>query len=456
MNHTLFHVAIVGTGASGTLVAAQFKRLAPQGRLVIIGNEPRPASGVAYSTTFQSNLLNVPADNMSAFPHDMTHFTNWLKARYPDITLALFAKRETYREYLAEIFDSVISDKNNSEYIHETVIDISKENDIWTIQLSNGDLVQAQTVVLALGNFLPPNDPIDFDSVQPNYYRNPWSPVSVKNINPNAPVLLLGTGLTMIDIALSLREEGHCGVIHTISRHGRLYHAHKPHETLPLLELPEDFKSPIGAFRWIRLKVESLKSSDVDWRAVIDSLRPHTATIWQSWNIAQKKSFLRHARNLWDIHRHRIAPKIAEQLKVLLDEKTLQIHSGRLISATPNDLNVDVQWQDTHGNIQTLTVTRIINCTGPARDYSKTQSPLIKNLREKGYITPDELRLGFETDTQGRFIDSTGKSVQGLFTLGPTRIPALWESIAIPEIREQALNVAELIISETADTLIPI
>lgn len=68
---------------------------------------------------------------------------------------------------------------------------------------------------------------------------------------------------------------------------------------------------------------------------------------------------------------------------------------------------------------------------------------------------PDELRLGFETDSQGCFIDSKDESVQGLFTLGPTRIPALWESIAIPEIREQALSVAELIISETIEAFIP-
>ena len=455
MSNTLFHVAVVGTGASGTLVAAQFKRLAPQGRLVIIGNEPRPARGVAYSTTFQSNLLNVPAGNMSAFPHDMSHFTNWLIHRRPHANASSFAKRELYGEYLAEIFDSVISDKTNTQYIRESVTDLSKEDDIWTIQLSNGDSIQAQTVVLAFGNFLPPNDPIDFGAIESNYYRNPWLSDSIKNLDADAPVLLLGTGLTSIDVALSLRELGHRGIIHAISRRGRLYLTHKYHASFPLLSVPEDFKSPLGALRWIRSKVENLKSDELDWRSVIDSLRPHTATIWQSWSIAQKKSFLRHARNLWDIHRHRIAPKIAEQLNALLDEKTLQIHSGHLISATPNGLNANIRWQDANGEIQTLTVTRVINCTGPSRDYSKIQSPLIRNLRKKGFIVPDELRLGFETDSQGRFVDSKGESVQGLFTLGPTRIPALWESIAIPEIREQALNVAELIISETIEAFIP-
>ncbi len=98
-----------------------------------------------------------------------------------------------------------------------------------------------------------------------------------------------------------------------------------------------------------------------------------------------------------------------------------------------------------------LSVARIVNCTGPSRDYSKIQSPLIAELCAAGLLTPDTLRLGFETDSGGRFISSNGQSVKGLFTLGPVRIPALWESIAIPEIRNQALALAKVIVSETIE-----
>jgi uncharacterized NAD(P)/FAD-binding protein YdhS len=38
-----------------------------------------------------------------------------------------------------------------------------------------------------------------------------------------------------------------------------------------------------------------------------------------------------------------------------------------------------------------------------------------------------------------------------LYALGPLRIASLWESIAIPEIRNQALKLAELLISELVE-----
>jgi len=448
-SETPFHVAVIGAGASGTLAAAQFKRLAPHGRLAIIGNSIRPARGVAYETRYHANLLNVPAGNMSAFPHDLSHFANWLKYRLPKANAATFATRSLYGDYLAEIFYETISDLKNTEYIVGTVISISHKNDLWTICLENGSSLEAHNVALAFGNLLIPGDPIDFSAVASNYWRNPWSHDVALRLDADAPVLLVGTGLTMADVALSLREVGHRGRIHAISRHGRLYQSHQPYQARPLSSLPEDFKSPVGALRWIRREIKS----GSDWRAVVDSLRPFTADIWQSWNQKQRESFLRHARNLWDIHRHRMAPEVASQLSALIENKTLSIQRGKLVSAVPDGQQAAVTWTDTDtGERSTLKVARIVNCTGPSRDYSKIQSPLISKLRAAGLIVPDTLRLGFETDSDGRFIGADGQPVQGLFTLGPVRIPALWESIAIPEIRNQALALAELLVSETIES----
>jgi uncharacterized NAD(P)/FAD-binding protein YdhS len=451
----LFHVVVVGAGASGTLIAAQFKRLAPHGRLALIGSAARTQGGLAYKTLYQSNLLNVAAGKMSAFPHDMDHFVSWLKRRLPKADADTFAPRLLYGEYLAQVFEETVDGSKNVEYIPGSAISVSRKHDLWTIRLDNGGTLEARSVVLALGNLLPPSDPIDFNAVASNYWRNPWAQDAARGIATDASVLLVGTGLTMVDMALTLREVGHRGTIHAISRHGRLYHPHKAYQARPLLtvSVPEDFKSPVGALRWIRAEIKAAEKSGSDWRAVIDSLRPYTAAIWQGWNPTQRSSFLRHARNLWDIHRHRMAPEIANQLSILLKDRTLIIHHGRLVSANPQGSEVVVTWRETGSKeIHTLNVARVVNCTGPSRDYSQIQSPLIAGLRAAGLIVADPLRLGFETDTDGRFIAANGDAVQGLFTLGPIRISSLWESIAIPEIRNQALALAELLVSETIES----
>ena len=450
-----YHVVVVGAGASGTLVAAQFKRLAPHGRLALIGNAARPARGVAYETLYQSNLLNVAAGKMSAFPHDMDHFVNWLKRRLPKADAGTFAPRLLYGEYLAQIFEETVDGSKNVEYIPGSAISVSRKHDLWTIRLDNGKSLKARSVVLALGNLLPPSDPVDFSAVASNYWRNPWAEDAARGIAADASLLLIGTGLTMVDMALSLREVGHRGTIHAISRHGRLYQPHKAYQARPLLtvSVPEDFKSPVGALRWIRAEVKAAEKSGSDWRSVIDSLRPHTAAIWQSWNLSQRGAFLRHARNIWDIHRHRMAPEIANRLSILLEDRSLIIHHGRLVSANPQGRDAVVTWRETGSNeIRTLNIARVINCTGPSRDYSQVESPLIAGLRAAGFIVADALRLGFETDTDGRFIAANGETVPGLFTLGPIRISCLWESIAIPEIRNQALALAELLVSETVES----
>jgi uncharacterized NAD(P)/FAD-binding protein YdhS len=263
-------------------------------------------------------------------------------------------------------------------------------------------------------------------------------------------VLLIGSGLTMVDVSLSLRETGHRGPILAVSRHGRLSQFHQPYSPHPLVDLPAAFNSPVGSLRWIRAEVEAVQCAGGDWRAVIDSLRPHTANIWCGWTLAQRATFLRHARNLWDIHRHRMAPEIADQLASLVTQGTLNIHAGRIISAERDGRMAKISLRSaTTGESYSLRAARVINCTGPDRDYAKAQSPLVVRMRAQGWLNPDPLRLGIETDTDGRLTSSDGSPVPGLFSLGPPRMPALWESIAIPEIRVQAAGLAKLLILES-------
>ena len=441
-----FDVAVIGAGASGVLLASQFSRLAPAGaRLALIGVGERPARGVAYETAYRANLLNVPASNMSAFPDDREHFLRWLVKHLPGAHARSFAPRRLYGDYLAEILAQALQSESVVP-VSGNAIRLTRQGGLWKVQLEQGTVLESRAVVLATGNLLTPGDPLDVSRITHFYRRNPWAAGVVDGLAPEAPVLLIGTGLTMVDTVLSLRESGHRGPIHAVSRHGRLYQSHQPCAARPLAQLPPAFSTPAGSLHWIRNEIESAKTEGGDWRAVIDSLRPHTSTIWQGWSISQRASFLRHARNLWDIHRHRMAPEVAAQLAELQAGGSLRVYAGRISAADTQGRAARIVVRASQGGESfVLNVARVINCSGPGRDYSKVDLPLVADLRQQGWLTPDPLRLGIQTDANGGLLAADGNLAPNLYTLGPLRIPALWESIAIPEIRCQAAELAGLL-----------
>ncbi|MBV8518684.1 MAG: FAD/NAD(P)-binding protein [Acidobacteria bacterium] len=436
----MFDVAIIGAGASGTLTAVQYGRAAkPGARGALIEAGARAARGLAYGTPYGAHLLNVPASRMSALPDDPEHFVRWLRAHLPGANASTFAPRPLYGAYLSELLhDEAIA--AHVERVGGTAIGLTRRESVWLVHLGDGRVLEARNVLLALGN-LPPHDPLHLgDDAPVEYVRDPWGAGAVYGLAPDAPVLLVGTGLTMVDLALALRAEGHRGPLIALSRRGRLP---RPHATSPPrpIEGTPDLASPRAALRWIRERL----AEGHDFRAVVDSLRSHTPAIWQRWSRAQRASFLRHARNLWDVHRSRAAPEVAKAVEEMLASGALRIERGRLVRLTPVDGGLDVTWRRAGSDEETtLRVARAINCTGPATDYARVDLPLVVQLRRNGWLVPDPHGLGVETDPDGRLLDVHGTPVEGLFTLGTLRRPALWESIAIPEIREQAAALARI------------
>jgi uncharacterized NAD(P)/FAD-binding protein YdhS len=431
-----FEVAIIGAGASGTLTAVQFARLAGAGaRGALIDAGARAARGLAYGTPYGAHLLNVPAGRMSALPDDPGHFLRWLRARDASAEAGTFAPRALYGDYLASL---LAADETYTRVtrLGGTAIGLTRTDPVgpWTVHLHDGRTITARAVVIALGN-LPPSDPLHLDGdPPPEYVRDPWAPGAAIGLAHDAPVLLIGSGLTSIDVAVALRHEGHRGPIYTLSRNGRLPQAHAP-STPRRLESAPECASPRGALRWVRRRVEAGE----EWRAIVDSLRPHTVAIWQRWTLAQRGTFLRHLKNLWDVHRHRAAPEVLAELSV-------DVLRGRVVAMRATQHGVSVDWLPSGTNEpRTLEVARVINCTGPASDYARLDLPLVVQMRRAGWLVPDPLRLGVETAPDGRLIGADGQPVDHLYTLGPLRRPALWESTAIPEIREQAMELAKVL-----------
>ncbi len=437
-----FDVAIIGAGASGTLTAVQYARLAQgSARGALIDAGARAARGLAYGTPYGAHLLNVPAARMSAFPDDPEHFLRWLREHDSSALPSTFAPRAMYGDYLA----ALLAEGETTERVTRvggTAIGLTRNADVshrWTVHLHDGRTLTAHAVVVALGN-LPPGDPLQFAGDPPGeYVRDPWAPGAAIGLSADAPVLLIGSGLTAVDVAVALRHEGHRGAIYALSRHGRLPHPHAPTQPRALDGVPRECATPRGALRWVR----KLIAAGEEWRAVVDGLRPHTTFIWRSWSIAQRGTFLRHLKNLWDVHRHRAAPEVRAELSV-------EVLRGRVVQMIGTAAGVRVHWRPSGSDDpRSLDVARVINCTGPASDYARLDLPLVVQMRRAGWLIPDSLRLGVETAEDGRLIGADGQPVDDLFTLGPLRRPSLWESTAIPEIRQQAAALADLLALRT-------
>jgi uncharacterized NAD(P)/FAD-binding protein YdhS len=253
-------------------------------------------------------------------------------------------------------------------------------------------------------------------------------------------VLIIGTGLTMVDTVLSLVEAGHGGRITALSRRGLVPRSHANPAPPPApVELGE---VPLGSVRtlarWLRRR-----SAEVGFRAAVDSLRPHSHAIWQSFDDADEQRFIRHARPWWDIHRHRIAPDVGATLKALIGEGRLQVMAGRLASLTEDDGEVRAVIRRRGGGEIDRRFCLAVNCTGPLGEIARTKDPVLAGLLERGHAQADRFGLGLDVDAHDRAGDM-------LWALGPLTKGRYWEMTAVPDIRGQAAAVAEDIAAELA------
>lgn len=458
-------IAIIGGGFSGAMVAVHLLRSATVPIAIkLIERRPVVGLGVAYGTREACHLLNVPAGNMSAFPDDAGHFLRWLESCCEHLYGAdSFVPRKLYGAYLQSILREAEAEAPalvRLERIQDEAVAILPDNKVGRVQLQSGATLQAERIVLAVGNFPPSNPGVKDGSFyrSPRYSSDPWSPTVFKDIDPLDSVLLIGSGLTTTDLILALKERGHRGTIQVISRHGLLPRQHRHSAPYPPFLTIADISSTLCVLlRRVRREIDHAARQGYDWRVVIDSLRPQTQVLWRALTATDKKRFLRHLRPYWDSHRHRIAPEVAAAIDQLQQSRQLLFHAGCIQSYEERDDGVDVTYKPRHQHEpHTLRVNRVINCTGPECNYRKLQHPLMVNLLAAGLIRPDPLALGLEVNTTGALVSATSAASRRLFTLGPPQKGGLWETTAVPEIREQAQALAQHLLQSLRNKAAPV
>lgn len=455
-------IVIVGGGLSGTLCALHILAARPDLQVRIVERNDRLGPGVAYGACSDGHLLNVPVSRLDirtsiSFEAWLTHKTSL----HPDLAEALgesggqlgdaFVPRRLFGAYLEEQIEHLIASNKLIWKRGEAIafLDPPKRG----VLLADGREIAAGAVILALGN-LPPKSPVRDDSGLEDlggFIPDPWATGALAGIQASEPILFVGTGLTMVDVALALNAQGHSGDMTATSRRGLLPTRHAFGGQWPPF-LPSLLPmSPATLLRAVRRETEQALRDGVPWQRVIDAIRPFVARIWRSWSRPERRSFLRHLRPRWDVVRHRMAPRIADVIDALVTEGRLNVVSGRLARyrQAGREIAIDIVGKD--GEQQTVHAHHVINCTGPRSDFGSVGTPLIVDARRRKLIHPDALGLGIETENCA-VVSAGGVPSNWLFAVGSLTRPAWWEITAAPEITVQVLDLAASLTATPLET----
>ncbi|MBV8526298.1 MAG: FAD/NAD(P)-binding protein [Acetobacteraceae bacterium] len=442
-------IAVIGAGVSGVLTAIHLLwRCRREDRVYLVEKRASLGPGVAYATRHPLHLVNIRAENMSAFADEPDHFVKWL-GRLPEReranagckTLAgLFVRREIYGRYIQELLHDTITRQGGAQNLFiviDTATALAQGGRGLLLETEVGRTYEVDAAVLAIGNF-PPGD-----QNLPGYINNPWAEDALDGLHPGLPVVLIGTGLTAVDTILMLQERGFDGPIYAFSRHGLLPQAHAPASPWSGFRLDaDDRRSLVSLTRAVRREVQRAAAVGVDWRCVVDALRPEVQHLWTEFSMDDRRRFVHHLRPYWDVHRHRMAPPVAEAVAAMRKTGQLQVASGRIISIEPGQKGLHLRWRSRSRAEGEILAQRVVDCRGPGTDYARLPSPLTRQMLADGLARPDPCRLGLETTPLGALVGRNGVPSSAIFGVGPVTRGTFWEITSVPDIREHAEAVA--------------
>jgi uncharacterized NAD(P)/FAD-binding protein YdhS len=423
-------VAVVGGGCSGVLTARELLRCT--GDDVVLIEPGEPGGGLAYGAAQPWHLLNSRAGAMSADPDDAGHFARWAGAEAHE-----FRGRGEYGRYLRDVFAHTIAEyPDRLDVRSDHVVEVRPGA---TIRLATGHTVRVDDVVLATGN---PGAAHPAGLDHPDYVADPWAPGAVGQIPADVPVLLVGAGLTAVDVALTLTADGRRNApITAVSRRGRLPLSHTVAAAPPAAPALDDCVTLRDVVRAVRASAAEAG----DWRAVVDGLRPRMDQLWVALSRNEQEAFLRHLARPWECHRHRMAPSVAARVAELREQGLLEVRAGGVHAIDPipaGGLHVELeagrQW-----------FGAVINCAGPGR-LPAAAGPLIGDLLATGAGRVGPHGLGLDIDAAGRLVAGDGAIQERLWLIGPLRRGARWETTAVPEIRAQARRLATDLMADRA------
>ncbi|MEQ4575153.1 MAG: pyridine nucleotide-disulfide oxidoreductase, partial [Gammaproteobacteria bacterium] len=265
---------------------------------------------------------------------------------------------------------------------------------------------------------------------------------ALAGIPPESAVCIVGSGLSMADSVVTLHARGHRGPVHVVSRHGLMPLPHAQGAAADL-DVQALLAMPLRRrMRALRERAHAAAALGTPWQSVMDALRPHGQALWRSLSCADQRRFLRHVVRYWDVHRHRIAPEVHARLRGMQASGQLRVHRARLDTVFPVANCVQLGARSAQGGMLQLDAHQVVNATGVEMRVQAMRNPLLQQLLGSGLAVAGPHGIGVDTDDEGCLVDADGEADPRIRVIGSLRIGRLWESLAIPELREQARDVA--------------
>ena len=450
-------VAIIGGGFSGAATAYHLARMTA-GDVAILLFEPREAigAGLAYSTDDPEHRINVPASRMTLDPAEKDQFVAWLEhtnALAGDLSATLsdgrcFPSRKLFGQYVAAMLQPLIYTEQ-IRHVRSSVTAVVPSGEGWRIEAGDGTVHRADVVVIATSHPPPTPPAVLAKSLAgvPGFITDPWAPGGLDSIAEADRVLIVGTGLTMADVLATLKSRGHSGNVRAISRRGQ---RSRGHSVQPVEPFGDFAMKPARTARSLLLRVRSAVDDaarqGLPWQGLFDRLRTQGPEIWAALPLVERRRVVRHLRPFWDTHRFRIAPQTEAVLERSLHEGRLRIDAASLMGADRSASGLVVQLRLRNGLIEHERFDAIIVTTGPGHGDVVRSQPFLSDLRENGLLGDDPTGLGLPVDDKSRLIGMAGPHPR-IFVAGPLARGTFGELMGLPEVAEQALDVATSIVA---------
>ena len=452
-------ILIIGGGLSGTMLAVQLLRLPGQRRILIIEPRVELGRGEAYSAVELGHTLNGNAARMSVDPDNPDDLTQWLTAHiaaggWPESAeqnvpiSELFPPRGLFGVYVQQRLAEarVVGARHGStvEHVRAEVVDLQTDADSVQLTLNDGQHLNGAFAVLATGMFPAARTPQKDSSGLNAAALDPWDVAAMRQLDPQSTVLIIGSGLTMVDAVVSLEQAGHRGPIDVFSRHGLLPHVRRqPPAWVDFLAQDPGIRTPRQLLHELRRHCRDAIAQGIDWQAPLDTVRANIGRLWSQATDVQRRQFVRHVRPWWESHHHRSPPLSAALVVRLHNEGRLRIQAASFkgLEASDNGVTIKLRRRGEQAVTQ-VSGAALINSSGIEYDWRRVAKPLPQQLLKRGLIKPGPLALGIAADTSGAVLDAQGQVSRRLFAMGPPLRGMWWESTAVTDVALQAKALA--------------